>query len=119
MYTAVTVYSLFAECLSFGMQCLFMFGQQSRFCCHSGTNLLETVAVLSVLIFMVLFTSVLQVDGSNFPRFYPLQKALESALMTEKTLYTMRQVFFPVVGSHAQEVQQVCISIYVFKALGF
>ena len=62
---------------------------------------------------MVLFNSVLQVDGSYFPQFYPLQKALESALMTEETLYTMRQVFFPVVGSRAQEVQQVRISICV------
>ena len=79
------------------------------------------MAVCSVVILMVLFNCVLQVDGSYFPQFYPLQKALESALMTEETLYTMRQVFFPVVGSRAQEVQHVririCVEITVDQSL--
>ena len=71
------------------------------------------MAVCSVVILMVLFISGLQVDGSYFSKFYPLQKALESGLMTEETLYTMRQVFFPVFGSRAQEVQHVRIRICV------
>ena len=68
------------------------------------------MAVSSVVIMMVLFTSVLQVDGSYF---YPLHKALESALITEETLFTLKQVFFPIEHSSAQETQQVQISICV------
>ena len=73
------------------------------------------------MILMVLFTSVLQVNGSDFPQYYPLYKALESALITEETLFTMRQVFFPVARSSAQETQLVrlyiCVETTVDKAL--
>ena len=68
------------------------------------------MAVSSVVVLMVLVSSVLQVDGSQS---YPLQKALESALTSEETLYTMRQAFFPVVHSRAQETQQVRITVCV------
>ena len=68
------------------------------------------MAVSSVVVLMVLVSSVLQVDGSQS---YPLQKALESALTSEETLYTMRQAFFPIVHSRAQETQQVCIYVCV------
>ena len=79
------------------------------------------MAVSSVVILMVLFTSVLQVDGSDFSQYYSLHKALESALITEEALFTMRQAFFPVVHSSAQETQQVriniCVEIAVDQAL--
>ena len=73
------------------------------------------------MILMVLLASVLQVDGSYLSQFYPLQKVLESTLTTEETLYTMRQVFFPVVHIGAQETQQVhirvCLEIMIDQAL--
>ena len=73
----------------------------------------DKMAVSSVVILMALLTGILQVDGSYFPKFYPLQKTLESALTTDETLYIMRQVFFPVVRISAQETQQVKISVCV------
>ena len=84
---------------------------------------------MAVCLVVVLFTGVLyscpfhwcvtQVDVTYFPQSYPLQKALKSALITEETLCTMRQVFVPVIVSHAQEVQQdlvyidICVEITV------
>ena len=73
------------------------------------------------MILMILFTSVLQVDGSYFPQFHPFHKTLESALTTEETLFTLRQAFFPVVRSSAQETQlvkiHICVEITVDQAL--
>ena len=73
------------------------------------------------VILMVFFTSVLQVDGSYFSKFYQLQKTLESALITDETLYNMKQTFFPVRHIHAQEIQQtridICVDITVDQAL--
>ena len=79
------------------------------------------MAVSSVVILMVLLTSVLQVDGFYFPQFYSLHETLESALIMKETLFTMRQIFFPVVHSSAQETQEVnlsvCVEITVDQAL--
>ena len=72
------------------------------------------MAVSSVVILMVLMTSVLQVDGFYIsPQLYPLHQTLESALITEETLFAMKQVFFPVVRSSAQETHHVRIRISV------
>ena len=73
------------------------------------------MAVSSMVILMVFYASALQVDGSrmNFSQFYLIQKALESALIRDETLYIMRQTYFPVVRRHAQEVHQVPIFVCV------
>ena len=71
------------------------------------------MVVASAVIMMVLSTSVLQVYGSDFLQFYPLQKTLETALTRDETLYNMKQAFFPAKQIHAQEVDQVRINVCV------